>query len=335
VKLVSFGGLSAFYNYPLTEDGKYPMVYYIAPVILAMLIFSLYRLKTQRKNILFGSGFFLITIALVLQFVPAGNVIMADRYTYLPYVGLFFLIAVFAGYWAKQFKSIKPVLTGALIIYALSCAYYSYGRTKVWRDSLTFWNDTIEKNPDAALPYSNRAALFIQRKEYEKAIADLDKAIAIRPKYVTPHYNRGVLYIKIGKYKEAVEDLNFVMQNNPRDVLSVHMERGNAYMFGRNYPKAIEDFTSALKYNPELPPAFYCRGMSHHSMGNYEEALNDFNALIRLNPGFAKAYYLRAMTRYKLQDHQNALTDALKAKQMGYTVDPKFLKELDSKLKAS
>jgi protein O-mannosyl-transferase len=333
VKLFVPGSLSAFYNYPLTEKGTYPLIFYIAPFILAGLLFFLYKLKSHKKMIWFGFGFFLITIALVLQFVPAGNVIMADRYTYLPYIGLFLVLAYLVNYFYNTSKSLRPAIFALVMIYGILCSVISYSRTKVWKDSMLLWSDTIEKNPDAALPYSNRAALFIQKKDYQRAIADLNKAIEIRPKYVTPHYNRGVLFIKTGKYREAVQDFDFVMKNNPRDILSVHMERGNAYMFGRNYPKAIEDFSAALNYNPDLAPAFYNRGMSFHSIGKYPDALSDFNNLIRLNPGFSKAYYLRAMTLYKMHDYRGAMQDAMKAKQLGYKVDPGFLQELSNKLK--
>lgn len=333
VKLFSVGGLSAFYNYPLTEEGKYPLFYYIAPFIVAVLIFALIKIKKHRKLLWFGFGFFLITISLVLQFVPAGNVIMADRYTYLPYIGLFFVLASFTKLFYDHSTSLRPVILSVVFIYGNICAFCSYSRTKVWKDSMTLWSDTIEKNPDAALPYSNRAVLYMMKNDNEKAIKDLNMAIRIRPKYITPHYNRGLLLSKTGRYREAVQDFDFVMQNNPRDIISVYIERGNAYMYGGNFQKAIEDFNSALRYDPNLPSAFYSRGMSYHYMGKYTEALNDFNELVRLDPRFAKGYYLRAMTLYKLKDYPSAMQDAMKASQMGYKVDPAFVQELKTKLR--
>jgi len=143
VKLVWFKGLSAFYNYPLLENGSYPMLYYIVPLVLLVLIWLLFRMKERRKLIIFSFGFFFITIALVLQIIPAGNVIMADRYTYLPYIGLFFFIAVMT----KQFMSDKKyrnIINGALFIYIITCCYFSFERTKIWHDSMTLWNNTIE-----------------------------------------------------------------------------------------------------------------------------------------------------------------------------------------------
>ena len=231
VKLFSFGNLSAFYNYPLLDNGKLPLLYYLMPLLATLLFFALIKMKKHKKVPWFGFGFFLITISVVLQFIPAGNVIMADRYTYLPYVGLFFIIASLADYYYKNLKLLKPIVPSAVFIYCILCAYVSFSRNKVWEDSMTLWTDTIEKSPDAALPYSNRAALYIQENDYQKAIVDLNKAIQIRPGYVTPHYNRGILLSKTGRYKEAVEDFNFVLRKNPRDMFSVFMERGNAYLY--------------------------------------------------------------------------------------------------------
>jgi lipoprotein NlpI len=333
VRLFYFGDISAFYNYPLMENGKLPLIYYLMPVFVILLFFSLYKIETHRKLIFFGFGFFLISISLVLQFIPAGNVIMADRYTYLPYIGLFFVIGILLDHFYKRSGSLRlPLLSLVLVYFGLS-AMVSYSRTKVWKDSMTLWSDVIGKNPDAALPYNNRAALFIERKEYEKAITDLNRAIQIRPKYVTPHYNRGVMLSKMGRYNEAIRDFDFVLQNDPKDVVSVYIERGNAHLFNRNYPKAIEDLSSALKYEPNSARVFYFRGMCYHSGGRYAEALNDFNNLLRLDPNYARAYFLRALTLYKLQDYNSALQDALKAQQMGYKVDPDFIQELNDKRK--
>ena len=75
VKLFSFSSISAFYNYPLTENGKYPLFFYIAPFLLFGFVWALLKVKQNKKLIRFGFAFFLITIALVLQIIPAGNVI--------------------------------------------------------------------------------------------------------------------------------------------------------------------------------------------------------------------------------------------------------------------
>lgn len=333
-KLVSFFDLSAFYNYPLSENGKYPMIFYTAPFLLAAFIYLIYKMNCNKKVIYFGIAFFLITVALVLQIIPAGNVIMADRYSYLPYIGLFFIIASAINYFITdetKAKWIKPVvLTGSIIFFGL-CSYYSFSRTKVWHDSLALWTDTIKKNPDAALPYSNRAALFLRNRQFENAVSDLNHAILIRPKYVSAHYNRGLALKEMGKFNEAVADFSFVLQNKSRDVVSVYMMRGEANMYAGNALDALNDFTEALKYNPNIAQAYYQRGLILHSVTQYKDAINDYNRALEIDPKFADVYYVRALSFYKIKDFNRSLQDVMIAQKLGINVEKNIIDDLISK----
>ncbi|MBK7666027.1 MAG: tetratricopeptide repeat protein [Sphingobacteriaceae bacterium] len=288
-----------------------------------------------KKIILFGVLFFLITIALVLQIVPAGNVIMADRYTYLPYVGLMFIMGHLFNYSLieSKLKTSKRISVAGVILFILTCSYYSKARTKVWHDSLTFWNDAIQKSPDAALPYSNRAAIFIKNEKFENAIMDLNKAIAIRPNYVSARFNRGLLLNKTGKYNEAISDFNFVLQNNPRDLVSVYMERGIANINCKNFKEAYEDFTTALKYDPTILMANYYRGLALYSSGMFSEAITELGYLLRRDPQNCRAYYVRALSFYEIKNFAEASLDITAAQKLGCQIDPKFANELNSKLK--
>ncbi len=334
-KLFSFSDLSAFYNYPLSDNGKYPLLFYIAPVLVLISLLFLYRIKWQQKVIRFGILFFLITIALVLQIVPAGNVIMADRYTYLPYIGLMFIMGYLFNYSLieSKLKISKWFSVIGVILFVITCGYYSNARTKVWHDSLTFWNDAIEKSPDAALPYSNRAAIFIKNESFDKAITDLNKAIAIRPDYVSARFNRGLLLNKTGKYREAISDFNFVLQNNPRDLVSVYMERGIANINCKYFKEAYEDFTAALKYDPSILIANYYRGLALYSSGMFSEAITELGYLLRRDPQNCKAYYVRALSFYEMKNFAEANLDITTAQKLGCQIDPKFASELNSKLK--
>lgn len=332
VKLFWFKGLSAFYNYPLLENGKYPIIYYITPFLLFIIGWLLFKIKTQRKLIVFSFGFFLVTIGLVIQIVPAGNVIMADRYTYLPYIGLLFFMAMIAKPFLLNQKS-RNVIIGALIIYVIACSYIAFERTKVWHDSMTLWNDAIQKNPDAALPYNNRGCLFSSLNDKERALVDFNKAIEIRPNYFSAYFNRALIYNKTNRFKEAIKDLSFVLENEPRDIVSVYMERGIAYFNTGNFKESYEDLTEALKRNPKIPAAYFYRGMSLYSTGQFAKAIQELSYLIDHDPQYSKSFYIRGLSYYELKDLQKAYKDILTAKKMGYAVDERLLQELTLKLK--
>ncbi len=332
IKLFWFQGLSAFYNYPLLENGAYPLIYYVLPLVLLVLFFVLFRLRELRKTIIFSFGFFMVTIGLVLQIIPAGNVIMADRYTYLPYIGLFFMLAVFAKQLMGKSKKYTYAVSAILFIYAGACSYFAFARTKVWHDSMTLWSNTIKNNPDAALPYNNRAVLFINAQQFSLALADLNKAVEIRPSYVNARYNRGTVLIRLEKFNGAIQDFTFVSQHECRDIVSVYMYRGDAYMRLQNYLSAIGDFSSAIQNNPGLQQAYYNRGLAYYTINKFQEGASDFSAALKLNPGFTQAYYLRGLSFYKLQDFKQAYADISYAAKMGYRVNPNLISEINSKL---
>jgi len=127
--------LSAFYPYPSLVDGHIPSVFYFTPFIVIVLLGAVIYLVKKNKVVFFGFAFFMITIVMVLQFISVGKAIMADRYSYLSYVGLFFIIAM--GYdWLQNntdnkwdvYKKVSSVLLGALLVFFF---YQTYNRTKV------------------------------------------------------------------------------------------------------------------------------------------------------------------------------------------------------------
>src|ERR1035437_9561955 len=85
--------LSAVYPYPVKMDGKFPIIFYAAPIISLCLCYGVYRTLKFTRIVAFGFLFYLVSIMLVLQFVSVGIAITADRYSYVPYIGLLFAIA--------------------------------------------------------------------------------------------------------------------------------------------------------------------------------------------------------------------------------------------------
>ena len=86
-------GLSSFYPYPLKIEGLLPYPYYAAAFVCLVLPFFIFVIFRRNRNVLFGILFFIFNIFIVLGFVPVGNYFMAERYTYIPYIGLFFIMA--------------------------------------------------------------------------------------------------------------------------------------------------------------------------------------------------------------------------------------------------
>ena len=197
--------LCAFYSMPAFTVNVLPFLYYFSLIIIPIIILFILKLKKNR-DVMFGFYFFLIALFVVCPFVWIGIVLVADRYTYLPYLGLFYIIAIlFYKYIGNQnfrYKSLSRIIITCLI---LVLSLLTYGRTKIWKNTITLFSDAINKNPDSYTLYFNRGTARMKTNDSEGAINDFSKAISLTPvinqvELYKSFYNRGIVYKNIGKY---------------------------------------------------------------------------------------------------------------------------------------
>ena len=253
--------LSNYYNYPLRYDGWYPTIFYIAPFIVIVILFFIYKSKKLGREYWFGFGFFFITIATVLQLLPVGGAIISDRYTYIPYIGLFFIIARLLNNVIenknKQLDKYKIPVISIFIGFVLMLSVLTYKRTMVWKDSITLLSDAIGKSDIDPLMYMGRSQAYYLAGQYQKSIDDCNRFFALNhlyPDVLTEagmYFNRGIAYYKYEKYKEALTDFNTIIQLQ-KDYPSALYFRGMVYSKLGDHHRAIEDFNVAKSSFPPL-----------------------------------------------------------------------------------
>jgi len=365
MKLIAPVNLSAFYPYPAI-DMALPTTYMIAPLfVIATVGITWYSLRYTRL-VVFGLGFFFVNIALVLQFVSVGNAIMADRYTYVAYIGLFLLMGWGLMYVKERFSS--SIYWGAvagLILYAGFFAYASFERTKVWKDSGTLWSDVISKHNNIALAYNNlglhykkigdvnraveeyskaitlqpdyyraygnRSNIYKDLKQYDKAIADCNKVLEIDPNSYLTYTNRGAIYAELGQLDQALKDYNQALAIDPTHA-NAYFNRGQVHKANSRFQDAKNDFTQYLYYFPGNPGAYEARGQVALNLNQYQEAIQDFSIAIQINPSQGMFYARRSDAYNRAGNTQQALNDALTAQKLGTTIDPAYLNGLKQKL---
>jgi len=166
--------LSSFYPYPEKVNNVLPLIYNFSPAIVALMIMIVWRTAQRTKTIVFGFLFFLASIFFILRFYPVGGFIIADRYTYLPYIGLSFIIAQGIVWlldnkalWARR---VKPMVCILLFIYLSGLSVLSWQRCQVWKDSLTLWTDVIDQYPRLVIAYHYRGRARYDLHQYDLAI---------------------------------------------------------------------------------------------------------------------------------------------------------------------
>ena len=162
VKLFYPFRLSAVYYYPELVNGKLPLVYYFAPLGIALIFFLIIKLKKIRHELIFGFIFYFITIALVVQFIPVGFAIAADRYAYVSYIGLFYIPAkLYCDYIDNKFRNFNKTLNHYIIFIIIIIAglfsILSFERNKIWKDGVILFDNVIEQYPTTGHAYFARA----------------------------------------------------------------------------------------------------------------------------------------------------------------------------------
>ncbi len=252
--------LSAIYTFPELSGGMLPWTYYVSIPVLAGIAFWIWKTKSMRRELIFGFGFFLVTIAPVLPFFWSRIFIVAERYTYISYVGVFFILVLLIGKYleSKPIRKIIPAFWGwgIIAVWIVFLAGSTYTRTKVWSSTANLLNDVIQKensNHDVAAAHFYRGNLYDQNKEYSRAYEHYSEAIRLYPGYVLAYNNRGIIMGTIGRNEAA-----------------------------------IEDFNTVLRLKPDYAEGWYNRGIAFYQLGKKQEACNDWLKASRLGSKPAK-----------------------------------------------
>lgn len=289
--------LSAFYPYPERIAGALPASIWIYPLILvALAAVTIYTLRYSKK-VFFGMTFFFITVALVLQLLQVGGAVMADRYTYIPSIGLFYILA--EGYRRVTEKGTASPAIGKLVMvilagYLVWLSVLTWERAGIWRDSFTLWTDTVAKFERIPFAFANRGYAYYKIGKYDEAIADYNKTLQLDANDAGTYHNRGVAYYHSGKNELALADFNKAFELK-LDNSEVYNNRGAVYAAMGSADAAIADFTKAIELSPDYAEAYNNRGTEYGKARMFEAALTDFNKAIQLKPDYTDAIRNRAL----------------------------------------
>lgn len=327
--------LCNFYPYPLKVNGSLSLTCYIYPAIAAALIFAVWYLWRKNKVVIFGTLFFLVNIVLLLQFIPVGGAIIADRYTYIPYLGLFFIAGWFvSGLFEPGKKKELGYAYAALsvtLVYALFLGYMSNERCQVWYDTTTLWRDEIEKEPhDAPNAWNNLGFNYFNKYNesvnpaerkiyYDSSLYFLNEAIRLQPTFVNPYISLGELQRTAGNFNPAMQNYYFAeAKKNYYKALSLpKLDEGpNAYLglaiiyaISHNFDSSGFCFHEAVKQKPYFPEAHSNYGNFFDMTQRYDSALVHYAISIAQNPDLYAPHLNRGRLLFRLGRVDEALKD--------------------------
>ena len=319
-KAVVPAGLSNFYPYPLKVNDSLPASYYMYPAMIIALAFVIWKFARHNKAIIFGIAFFIINIFLLLQFLPVGGAIVSDRYGYIPYLGLFFILGwVVSEYFEDKAKmGTGKILLGVTLVYCLALGFASNERCKDWYDAITLWQDDIDKHPEAPVGYFYLGQEYFTRYEEatnankkkvmaDSAMINFNMSIARKPDYINPvicvaelQRNFGMIDSAKNTYMRAMK----IKDNNE----SVYLGLAVIYSIKQQYDSAQYCFRKGLQIKPFAPEGHSNYANYFDIVGKLDSSLKEYAISIEQNPDA----YIPYMNRGRIYQRLNKLPEALK-----------------------
>ena len=298
--------LSAFYPYPELVNGSLPLLYYLSLPTIIIIGFLLYYFRKQER-IWFGTFWFLITIALVLQLIPVGNQIVTDRYIYLPMIGLLIL----AG---SILRKTDQKYIKLLLIFPLFFAYLSFERTGIWQNDETLWKSVLEKYPNVSQAYNNLGSYALKQNQPDKAFNYFNRAIQLQPNYADAYSNRGNLFAQSNNSEQAIKD--FTTAVSLKEHADAYFNRANEFSKLGRIDEAISDYSKSIRLSPKVD-SYTNRAFAYLKSGKVNLAEKDLQQALSLNPEFSQAYFLKGIVEQQKGNRLAACNLFQKAIQLG------------------
>jgi tetratricopeptide (TPR) repeat protein len=320
-------------------------IYYLSGLILfvLLLVYLLKLFKTKQDRVIFfGLIFFLLNIVIYLKIfgLYASSYFMAERYTYLAYIGLY--LALFTLLF--KFKLGKfSFFTLSLWFLFIGIKSYLYGNT--WKNSISLWENVLKFYPESHVALYNYGNACLEKQNYSKAIEAYNKINHYSDLYLKMLQSRAFCFYKLKKYDLAIQDYQEILKHNKnrQDILqnisTILIESGNTILARSTINKLINDYpnfseawnslgnyyfqlsyfdSSKIAYTKAISLSekamyFYNRANVYSIINNFDSALIDYDKAIKLDSTQANYYLNRAITFYKMNKYLESLNDFNKA----------------------
>jgi tetratricopeptide (TPR) repeat protein len=285
--------LSILYTHPNLPGGTPWSAWQVAGAGLLLLLISALVLRAHRKRYaLVGWLWYLATLLPVIGLVQVGEQALADRYTYLPMIGLCIIVAWGARdlitRWASRRMWVRQLMfAGALAVLA-ACMAASWLQTRYWRDSVALFERALQVNPTSPTVHYDLAVVLEAQGKREQAIRHWSEALRLKPGFAKAHNNLGVMLVREGRVDEAVGQYRQALRLDP-DYVDAHYNLGNVLGHRGEFDGAIRHYRQVLRVEPDHAEARFNLGSALVSKGRFDEAIPHYQELLRKNPEHAKA----------------------------------------------
>ena len=280
-------GLAVFYPHP----DMHAICKVAGAGSLLLCIFIIVLCSARRRPYLaVGWLWYFITLAPVIGLVQVGAQAMADRYTYIPIIGLFIIIAwgipdILASWRYK--KQILIISTGLVISTVTVLTFF---QLQNWKNNFTLFKHALRVTDGNYLAHTNLGAALVGQGKLDEGITHYNRALEIKPDYALANYNLGVALDRKGDLQQAITHYENAIHSRP-DYVKAHSNLGVALARQRKFDIAISHFSAALDIEPDIAEAHFNLGRCLAISGKIDKAIAHFAEVVRIRPDLAQAHY--------------------------------------------
>jgi len=223
----------------------------------------------------------------MIGLIQVGTQARADRYTYLPQIGLYVLLTWAAADLCAGWRHRRGVLGGGAMIILVALLFCARAQTAYWRNSELLWTHTLACTSDNSVAHNDLGNALLQKGSVDEAIVHYQKALQIDPDYVDACYNLGNALLQKGAVDEAIAHYQKALQINP-DYAKACNNLGNVLVQKGSVNEAIIHFQKALQIKPDFAEAHDNLGNALLRKGKVDEAIVHFQKALQIEPDFAE-----------------------------------------------
>lgn len=308
--------------YPYEKNLPMWQIVISAIVLVAVSALCLTQFKT-RKYLLFGWLWFLGTMVPVIGIVQVGSQSMADRYTYVPYFGLFVMIVWGVGDLLGKSTTAKRVFIPLFAIATLIFTFIAHKQTAHWRDNESLYSHALDVTGPNYLVSLNYCMSLIHYERLDEATPICENGVLMHPEYYEPHNAYGVLLLKQKKYGDAARSFEAALKIRPNYVTSLS-NLSVAQLFLGQTSDAEANLEKAVYYaGDSIEPSNWINPLNNLAnvwaeQGNHEKAVENLSRLLYIDPNNASARTRLAASLYQLK----RLDEAEKSIKTAIEIDP-------------
>jgi Flp pilus assembly protein TadD len=318
-------GLAAFY--PHLESGLPAWRVGLSVLVLAGVTGGLWWLRARAQPQLTGWLWYLGTLVPVIGLVQVGTQAMADRYMYVPLVGIFVALAWAGDALVRRGALPREAAMGAAASAVVALGVVTVGQVGVWHDTLSLFEHAIRVEPKAWVAHYNLGNAYESLGRHEDAVARFRETIRLRPEFARAHNNLGNSLDSLGRSAEAIPSYERAVQLKP-DLVEAYNNLGIAYVQQGRQEQGLAALRTAAQLRPDFLEAHLNLAITLRQMDRLPEARVEADQAIALRPDSALARYHRGL----ILARQGELDAARRDLQVLQGVDPAMAARLQAAL---